>query len=61
MRKTFKNIRSFLHRWSWVVIGSLVLLSLLLGFVGFRERFAAMDVDRSGLRVIYLTLQLFTL
>ena len=61
MRELIKNIRGFLHRWSWVLISLLVLLSLLLGFAGFRERFAALGEERSSSHIFYLTLQLFTL
>jgi hypothetical protein len=52
------------HWWNeyqWPAIGGLVLLTILLGHIGFDQYLAARGDDRSGWDVFYLALQLFTL
>ena len=51
-------------RWSefkWVLVGGFVLLTFILGYIGFSKYYAVRGESRSYLDIIYLTLQLFTL
>lgn len=45
----------------WLVAGFLALISVILGFIGFRRYFISAGETRSGLDVFYLTVQLFTM
>ncbi|MFW6135462.1 MAG: NAD-binding protein [Chloroflexota bacterium] len=68
-RSQQRDLRHRMRRWPqehwqdtrWFVIGSLWLLALLLGYVGFARHFAALGERRSPFNLLYLTVQLFTL
>ncbi|HNR39496.1 MAG TPA: NAD-binding protein, partial [Acidobacteriota bacterium] len=50
-----------LQEHQWLLISTLAVLALVLGLIGFRKYFTALDQPRSFWDVLYLALQLFTL
>ncbi|MFH0953761.1 MAG: NAD-binding protein [Verrucomicrobiota bacterium] len=56
-----RHVRSWWGDFRWPVTCLLALAALVLGFVGFRQRFEAQGEPRSALDVLYVSLQLFTM
>jgi TrkA-N domain/RyR domain len=51
----------FFRGWQWLAIMGLGLVSMVLGYAGFRQHFQLHGDTRSALGILYVTIQLFTL
>ena len=60
-RSWYGRLKRWFSRHLWFFTGSLVAISLVLGYIGFKRYFQALGEHRSVWDLLYLDLQLFTL